>query len=124
MPLPFYSDIYKYKYKIGVLFMSSLTVSLISALCIFCCSLLGLFMRERLPSHHLSSQSKEAIKIGAGLIATLTALVLGLLVSSAKSSFDTMNDEVKQGSATLILLDNMLKKIWPRCKASKRVIKK
>jgi hypothetical protein len=51
-------------------------------------ALLGLWLQRLLPSHHLSKETQDIVKLGAGTIATLTALVLGLLVSSAKNSFD------------------------------------
>ena len=46
--------------------------------------LLGVFLRTRLPTHHLSDESRDAVKMGTAMIATLTALVLGLLIASAK----------------------------------------
>ena len=49
---------------------------------------------------HVSAESKDAVKLGIGLIATMTALVLGLLVSTAKSSFDTKHNELTQMSPT------------------------
>ncbi|MFZ0827555.1 MAG: hypothetical protein WAO02_09055 [Verrucomicrobiia bacterium] len=97
--------------------MNSLTVALISAGCIFGGVLLGLGLRSLLPGHHLSNDSKDTVKLGAGMIATLSALVLGLLVSSAKSSFDTMNAEITQGGAKIILLDRVLANYDPEPKA-------
>jgi hypothetical protein len=73
----------------------------------------GSFLRSSLPAHHLSDESKDTIKIGTGLIATLVALVLGLLVASAKSSFDTKSEELKQGAASVILLDRDLRRLGP-----------
>src|SRR5262249_61458091 len=69
--------------------MSSLAVSLIVFGCVFGGALVGMFLRSRLPDHHLSPESKEVVKVGAGLIATMSALVLGLMVASAKSSYDS-----------------------------------
>jgi hypothetical protein len=56
----------------------------------------------------VSADSRDVVKLGAGLIATQAALVLGLLVSSAKGSFDTMNAEITQAGARIILLDHVL----------------
>ena len=88
--------------------MSSFFVSGIVFTCIFGGSLLGLFLQRRLPEHHLSSESKDAVKLGAGLIATMAALVLGLLLASTKSSFDAVNTEIMRGGAKIILLDRVL----------------
>jgi hypothetical protein len=93
--------------------MSSLEIALISAGCIFGGVLLGLFLQNLLPGHHLSAESKDTVKLGAGMIATLSALVLGLLVSSAKSTFDTMNAEITQGAAKIIYLDRLLADYGP-----------
>lgn len=87
--------------------------------CIFAGALLGLGLQRLLPSHHLSKETQDIVKLSAGMIATLTALVLGLLVSSAKSSFDTMNNGIVQGSAKLILLDRALARYGPETKAAR-----
>lgn len=103
--------------------MNSLTIALISAGCIFGGVLLGMFLRHRLPQHHLSSDSKDTVKLAAGMIATLSALVLGLLVSSAKSTFDTVNSEMTQGAAKLIHLDRVLADYGSESKTSRELLR-
>jgi hypothetical protein len=63
---------------------------------------LGTLLRRALPEHHLNR------RLGAGLIATIAVLVLGLLIAAAKGSFDTQTSQVRLISADLILLDNIL----------------
>jgi hypothetical protein len=70
--------------------------------------LLGARLRRIVPAEHLSADSKDAVKLALGLVATMTALLLGLLVSSAKNSFDTARSEVIQMSAKIALLDRVL----------------
>ncbi len=96
--------------------MSSLTIGLISAGCIFGGVLLGVLLQKVLPEHHLDTASKDTVKLGAGMLATLTALVLGLLVSSAKSSFDAMNAGIAQTGAKVILVDHILADYGPETK--------
>ena len=84
--------------------MSSLAIGLISAGCIFGGALLGLLLHGLLPEHHLRDTSKDTVKVVAGMIATLAALVLGLLVGSAKSSFDATSTAITQSGAKIILL--------------------
>src|SRR6476469_4013650 len=70
--------------------LSSLTIGLISAACIFGGALLGLLLQGLLPQHHLRDNSKDTVKVVAGTIATLSALVLGLLVGLAKNPSSTI----------------------------------
>jgi hypothetical protein len=73
----------------------------------------GAFLRTVLPDHHLTHETESAVRIGVGLIATMAALVLGFLLASAKGSFDTKSDEVRQSAAKLVLLDRNLRQYGP-----------
>src|SRR5207248_10906954 len=84
------------------------TIFLISAGCIFGGALPGLLLQGLIPEHHLRDNSKDTVKVVAGTIATLAALVLGLLVGSAQDSFDRLNPEDTQSSTKVILLDRGL----------------
>jgi hypothetical protein len=75
--------------------------------------LLGTLLRSALPQHHLSKDSQDIVRLGVGLIATIAALVLGLLIAAAKSSFDTQSGQIKQMTADIILLDNLLAQYGP-----------
>jgi hypothetical protein len=83
-------------------------ISWIVFACVFAGALLGMALRRRLPEHHLSDDSKDVVKLGMGLIATMAALVLALLIASAKSSHDMQSTEVTEMSADFILLDRTL----------------
>src|SRR5258708_1626786 len=96
--------------------MSSLAISGIVFACVFGGVLLGMLIRALLPDHHLAPDSKEIVKLGMGLIGTLTALVLGLLVASAKSAFDAQRAELTQISANIIFLDRTLALYGPETK--------
>ena len=74
---------------------------------------MGIALNRVLPSHHLSKESKEIIHLGIGVIVTLTALVLGLLVASAKTSFDTKSDEIRHSSVKIIMVDRLLRQMGP-----------
>jgi len=75
--------------------------------------MLGLWLRSALPKHHLDNESKDTIKVGIGLIATMTALVLGLVTASAKSSFDAVDSAVKETAVQLLALDRVLARFGP-----------
>ena len=80
-------------------------------------ALFGMFLRRVLPESHLSSDSKDVVKMGTGVLATLAALVLGLLVGSAKSSYDAQRVGFQQFSTNLIILDRSLKLYGPETRA-------
>jgi hypothetical protein len=73
----------------------------------------GALLRKALPQTHLSKDTQDVVRLGAGLIATIGGLLLGLLIASAKSSYDTESTQVKQITADIILLDNLLAKYGP-----------
>ena len=86
---------------------TSFTAAIIFAgLCV--AVLLGMAVRRLLPEHHRSEQTKDAVKLAMGLVATMSALLLGLLVSSAKGSYDTVRSEVIQMAAKITFLDRIL----------------
>jgi len=103
--------------------MSPVTILMITFTCIFGGALLGMLLRAVLPEHHLRDDSKDVIKLGAGVIATLTALVLGLLVGSAKSSFDAMNTLIMQSGAKIITLDRALAQYGPETKEARNLLR-
>jgi hypothetical protein len=74
---------------------------------------LGALLRSTLPQHHLSKESQDVVRLGVGLIATIAALVLGLLIAAAKGSFDTQSGQVKQITADVILIDALLEQYGP-----------
>ena len=81
--------------------------------CLVAAVLLGRLIRRLLPEHHLASESKDGIKLALGLVSTMSALVLGLLVSSAKSSYDAERGEVIQMAAKVSFADRVLAMYGP-----------
>ena len=88
--------------------MSAIAIALIVFACVGMGAVLGSLLRNRLPANHLSPDSLDAVKLGTGLVATMSALVLGLLISSAKGSYDAVTSEMTQMSARVIFLDRVL----------------
>jgi hypothetical protein len=85
--------------------------------------LLGSVIQRMLPEGHLSSDSKEVVKLSMGVVATLAALVLGLLVASAKSTYDARESEINQLTAYVILIDNLLAKYGEGAQASRAALR-
>ncbi len=96
--------------------MSAMAISWTVFACLFAGGLLGTWLRTALPEHHLSTESKDMVRLGMGMIATMSALVLGLLIASAQSSYSTQRSELTQMSTNVILLDRALAHYGPETK--------
>jgi hypothetical protein len=88
--------------------VTHLLVAFAVFICVFGSAMVGLLLRHRLPENHLSDESMSVVKLATGLVATLAALVLGLLVSSAKIAFDTESSDLVHNAANVITLDRTL----------------
>jgi ABC-type multidrug transport system fused ATPase/permease subunit len=100
--------------------------SLVVFLCVFAVVLIagfaGTSVRKHLQPHHLNDETKDIVKFSSGFIATMAALVLGLLVASAKSSYDARAAEVEQVAAKAILLDQMLRHYGPEAASARQAL--
>jgi hypothetical protein len=103
--------------------MSAQVVALIVFACTFGGALLGMALRRALPEHHLGADSKDVVKVTMGLVGTMSALVLGLLVASAKSSYDAQGAEVTQLAANAVLLDRVLSHYGPESKDARDALR-
>ena len=104
--------------------MSPIVISWIIFACVFGGALLGMLLRKLLPEHHLDADSKSVVNLGMALIGTMSALVLGLLIASAKSSFDAQRSEFIQMSANVIQLDRILARYGPETKEARDVLRR
>ena len=93
--------------------MNALLISLLVFALIFGGALVGAAVRPLLSEHHLHPDSKDVVKLATGLIGTLAALVLGLLIASAKSTFDQKTNQVRQLTTSIIVLDDLLAQYGP-----------
>src|SRR6202165_2928797 len=103
--------------------MNPLLISLLVFAVIFGGALVGMIVRPLLSAHHLHADSKDVVKMATGLIGTLAALVLGLLIASAKSTFDQKTNQVRQMTATIILLDDLLAQYGPEAGALRTLLR-
>ncbi len=103
--------------------MNSILTSIIVFGCTFGGALLGMFLRTRLPDHHLGEKSAEVLKLGAAFMGTMVALLLGLQLDSAKDSFNTLSDELAQASGDIILLDRTLAHYGPEAQPIRELLK-
>ncbi len=103
--------------------MSSLGIAFITLACMLGGMLSGLLLRHVLPDHHTKDDSKDIMKTAAGMMATLVALIIGLLVSSAKGTFDQTNTSITQGGAKMITLDHVLVRYGPEANGARQNLK-
>ena len=93
--------------------MNARAIILIIFACVFGSGLLGFLLGKVLPDRHLTSASLDIVKLATGLTATLAALVLSLLVSSAKGTFDEVANELTGMAGKIVLLDRVLARYGP-----------
>jgi hypothetical protein len=103
--------------------MSPIGISLIALVIIFGGTLLGMFLRTIVNGQHLTADSRDVMKLGTSTIATLAALILGLLTSSAYGTFETINNTVKQAASKIILLDRTMAKYGPETKEARDILR-
>jgi hypothetical protein len=103
--------------------MSSIAISFLTLALVFGGALFGMFLRTSLSENHVVSDSKDVVKLGMGLVGTMAALVLGLLIASAKSSFDMQSAELTEMSSKLVLLDRVLAHYGPAAQESRDLVR-
>jgi Protein of unknown function (DUF4239) len=86
-------------------------------------TLAGARVRRVLTAEQLSAESRDAMKLALGLVATMTAILLGLLISSSKTAFDTTRSEVIQMAAKVALLDRVLVLYGPETAEARRALR-
>ena len=102
---------------------SPLAIAAIVLACVFGAVLLAMRLRRMLPEHHLSADTKETVKLAMGLVATMAALVLGLLVASAKGNYDAQKDTVVQMAGKIAFLDRILAHYGPDAAEARAILK-
>jgi hypothetical protein len=89
--------------------MNTITASLLVAACIFAGGVAGLYLHRILPRHHLTKETQDVIRLGIGILSVLASLVLGLLIATAKSSYDSTDRAIRSYAAELALLNETLR---------------
>jgi hypothetical protein len=103
--------------------MSSIEISFIVFALVFGGALIGMILHGVLPENHLDAASKDVVKLGMALVSTMAALVLGLLIASAKSSYDAQNTALVVSSAKVVLLDRVLAHYGPETKETRDLLR-
>jgi hypothetical protein len=89
--------------------MNTISASLLVAACIFCGGLGGLYLHRLLPQAHLTRETLDVVKLGTGMLSVLASLVLGLLIATAKTTYDATDQALRNYAAELALLNEALR---------------
>src|SRR5262249_20720393 len=104
--------------------MNSLVVSSVLLASMICGIFVGVYLRSVLPDTHLDETAKDVVKMGTGLVAAVTGLVLALLTTSAKSAYDGQRTMLHQMSADIVLLDHLLVHFGPEGSETRVLLRK
>jgi hypothetical protein len=103
--------------------LSASLIAVITFICVFGTALIGAFVRDRLPAPHLSKESQDVVRLGMGLVATMTALLLGLVTASARSVFDAQDAAIKNSAINVLTLDRHLARYGDETKSTRELLK-
>jgi hypothetical protein len=98
--------------------------AVLTFVCTFAAALLGTFIRTAVPPAHVSKESQDVIRLGMGLVATMTALLLGLVTAAAKGSFDSQDVAIKNSAAGILTLDRLLARYGPETQPTRDLLRR
>ena len=99
--------------------MGPLTTSFVVFVLVFAGAPAGMALRRALPEEHFGTDAKDTVRLAIGLIVTMTGLVLGMLVSSAKTYYDSQKNVVAQMATEIVMLDGLLTVYGPEAKQTR-----
>src|SRR6478735_7756829 len=103
--------------------MSSTIAFLASFISILFGTVIGMILKRSLPAEMLEGGSKDAIRLGAGFLSTLAALVIGLMIASAKNTYDNQSTNIRQLGTNAVLVDQMLTKYGTEAKEARSLLR-
>ena len=103
--------------------MSPFGFALITLACTFGCALLGMTIRSTLPESHMTRESQDVVRLGMGLVATMTALLLGLVTAAAKGSFDVQDNAVRTSAINVLTMDRYLARYGPETQTTRSLLR-
>src|SRR5262245_20906884 len=104
--------------------MSAVSIAFITFACTFAGFIAATYIRSRLPPPHLSKESQDVVRLGIGLVATMTALLLGLVTAAARGPFDAQDNALKNSAASLLTLDRHLARFGPETRPTRDLLRR
>jgi hypothetical protein len=99
-------------------------LALITFACTFGCALLGAYIRDRLPAPHLSKESQDIVRLGMGLVATMTALLLGLVTAAARGTFDAHDQAIRTSAVNILTVDRHLARFGTETRPTRDLLRR
>src|SRR5258708_2212891 len=103
--------------------MNATAIGGVVFVCVFGGASLGMFVGAALPKHHLDTNSTDVIKVAMAMMATHAALVIGLLIASAKTSFDNKDGTIRRVASQALLLDRTLAEYGPETREARDLLR-
>ena len=103
--------------------MTALTIAAITFVCAFGAAVIGAYLHDRLPAPHLSKESQDVVRLAMGLIATMTAILLGLVTTAARSTFDAHETAIRNSAVNILTLDRHLARYGPETKPTRALLR-
>src|SRR5262245_14025450 len=104
--------------------MTALGIGSITFACTFGSALLGSHIRDRLPAPHLSKESQDVVRLGMGLVATMTALLLGLVTAAARTTFDEQSGSMRNIAVNVLTLDRHLARFGAETRPTRDLLRR
>ena len=103
--------------------MKAVVLSLIIFTCIIGGAVIGIFLRAMLPERHLTDESRNMVTLGMGIVATMGALAVGLMIQGAQSNFSDQRSDLIDMSAKIVFLDKLLADYGPEAEAARETLR-
>ena len=104
--------------------MTPIATAFVTFVSTFGSSMLATVVRSKLPPAHLSKESQDVVRLGIGLVATMTALLLGLVTAAARGTFDAQDAALRNAAANILTLDRLLARYGPETKPTRELLRK
>ena len=103
--------------------MTALTIAFITFVCAFGSAVIGAYVRGRLPAPHLSKESQDAVRLGMGLVGTMSAVLLGIVTGAARSTFDAHETAIRNSAVNILTLDRHLARYGAETKPTRDLLR-
>ena len=104
--------------------MSAGAIASVVSVCAFAGGIAGMLLQRALPAHHLSKETTEVVRLGAGMLSVLAALVLGLMIATARDALDGADRLVRGFSAELVQTDQALAAYGPEAAPARGLLRR